>query len=454
MLLGVVYQLPLLLAYMFPWFPDVYGWRTNTCTMGAQWITPDSPLAGIVGLAQFNKNPAFGAIFYMAPLNVLFGAWFWYLVFAILMQVAFMMGYYTGITDLSGCGRVWCGSVSYRVGDPFKWNAFSSAGVSTGIFIAYIALNWRYLAETFNAAIGKLGKEKINEFEKDEPTSYRNAYLLLAVGAILIIAMFMAADVGFPASLLLVITNVVVTFVATRAYSMVGFVVPAGSNFYEGPMKMLLNAGANPNREWFVAMGMTYSLACEPITGGGTSVPFVSSLASFQMASVNNVSNKNIFKIQLFVCVLAPFIAIAGTVWAFYTFGIQRSAYGSQAFYSWYNGYTPDAVANRPTYEPWWPNMLAGMIFAGILSFLHARFTWFPLEPIGFLLATDGHALIEGIWTMTLAAWILKMITLRVGGSKLYERTGIPVAMGFIIGIVIVSIIGGSVLVLRFFFPF
>jgi hypothetical protein len=98
--------------------------------------------------------------------------------------------------------------------------------------------------------------------------------------------------------------------------------------------------------------------------------------------------------------------------------------------------------------------MLAGIIFAGILSFLHARFTWFPLEPIGFLLATDGHALIEGIWTMTLAAWILKTITLRVGGSKLYERTGIPVAIGFIIGLVIITIVGGAILFIRYFYPF
>jgi len=451
-LLGVAYQLPLLLSYMFPWFPDIYGWRTNTCTMGAQWITPDSPLAGIVGLAQFNKNPAFGAVFYMAPLNVLFGAWFWYLVFAVLMQVAFMMGYYTGITGNPGCGRVWCGTVGYRVGEPFKWNAFSSAGVSTGIFIGYIAINWRYLVETINAAMGKLGKDRLDEFDRTEPTSYRNSWGLFLLGAVLIIGAFMAADVGLPAAILLVVTNVVVAFVCTRSYSLVGFIVPAGSNFYEGPMKMLLNAGANPNSEWYVAMGMTYSLACEPTTGGGASTAFITSLGSYQMASVNKVSVKNVFMIQLFVCVIAAFISIAGAVWGYYTFGITKMP--SQSFYSWYSNYTPDEVANRPTYEPWLPHMAAGAAFAMLLSFLHARFVWFPLEPLGFLLATDGHALIEGIWTMTLAAWVAKIITLRIGGSKLYEKTGTPVAIGFLIGVVLIVILGGAVLVLRYFFPF
>jgi hypothetical protein len=98
--------------------------------------------------------------------------------------------------------------------------------------------------------------------------------------------------------------------------------------------------------------------------------------------------------------------------------------------------------------------MLAGIIVAMLLSYLHARFLWFPLDPVGFLLAVDGHALVEGIWTMLLAAWIFKMITLRIGGSKLYEEKGIPVAIGFAVGMLVVAFIGGIVLAVRFFVPF
>jgi hypothetical protein len=454
LILGIVFQIPLLLTYLFPWFPDIYGWRTNTCTMGAQYITPDSPLAGIVGLAQFNKDPALGAIFYLAPLNVLLGTWFWYLVFAVLMQIAFTMGYYTGITGYSGCGRVWCGVTGYRVGDPFKWNVFSSAGVATGIFIGYILLNWRYLRETLNAAIGQLGDDKLAEFEKIEPASYRNAYAMIAVSAILIIALFMSSGMGFAAALLLIITNVITSLVQARAYSLVGFLVPEGTSYYMGPMKMLLGGNAaNPSREWFVAMGFGQSISDESLVIG-VSYPLVSSLSSYQMASVNNVSNKSIFKILLFISVLAPLFSIIGTIWGLYAIGVRNMPYTAGNWYSKYEGTTPDALATTPAYEPWWPNMLAGIVFAGLLSFMHARFAWFPLEPFGFLLATDGHALIEGIWTMALAAWILKTLTLRIGGSKLYEKTGIPAAIGFIVGIVVVSIIGTVLLAIRFFHPF
>ena len=51
---------------------------------------------------------------------------------------------------------------------------------------------------------------------------------------------------------------------------------------------------------------------------------------------------------------------------------------------------------------------------------------------------------------MKLAAWVLKTVTLRVGGSKLYERTDVPATIGFIIGIVVVTVIGGALLVIRF----
>jgi hypothetical protein len=88
------------------------------------------------------------------------------------------------------------------------------------------------------------------------------------------------------------------------------------------------------------------------------------------------------------------------------------------------------------------------------LTYLHAKFVWFPFEPIGFLLAMDGHALIEGLWTMVTAAWVMKSLTLRIGGSKLYEKVGIPVATGFVIGFMSITVFGGILLITRFFVPF
>lgn len=34
--------------------------------------------------------------------------------------------------------RIWCGITGYRVGAPFKWDVFTTAGVSTGIVLFYL----------------------------------------------------------------------------------------------------------------------------------------------------------------------------------------------------------------------------------------------------------------------------------------------------------------------------
>ena len=88
------------------------------------------------------------------------------------------------------------------------------------------------------------------------------------------------------------------------------------------------------------------------------------------------------------------------------------------------------------------------------VPWLHARFVWFPFEPIGFTLAVSDASIFFGLWSPALAAWILKTITLRVGGSRLYENYGVPVANGFMIGFVAVTFLGGLICIYRFFFPF
>jgi hypothetical protein len=85
---------------------------------------------------------------------------------------------------------------------------------------------------------------------------------------------------------------------------------------------------------------------------------------------------------------------------------------------------------------------------------LHARFVWFPFEPLGFVIATSMGGRAGGVWAPFLGAWVLKSVVLRVGGSKLYERYGVPVVGGFLAGVVTVIFIGSLSLIVRFFIPF
>jgi len=445
MALGLAYQIPLFLSALYPWFPDVYGWRTNTCNHGTVWLTAGSALAQLPGMAMLNKSAVHAAIFFMAPLSVLTSAVLTNIIFQILMTVAFYSGYYTGILELDGCGRVWCGDISYRVGEPFKWAVFSSAGMSTGIVLFYLLLNWRVISSTLKSAIR-------GETSEGEPVSYRTALLMIIFAVIIIGALWGSIGLTLAPIIVLIVSNFICTFASTRVYSLVGYNAPAGSWFYYGPMKLVMgNMPTEANyKEWVLAMCMMHPTGQAFTEGWGT--PLITSLSSYKMGSMMGVDNKSIFKVLLVVGVLAPLVSQLGYIWGLYTFGgtkLPSSLWGTV----WYRA-DPTGIANRPARGEWIPNFVAGILFAGLLSWLHAKYLWFPLDPIGFLLITDGHALIEGLWTTVTAAWILKLVVLRVGGSKVYEEVGVPVAVGFIAGTILVAFIGGLIMVVRFFVPF
>lgn len=178
-----------------------------------------------------------------------------------------------------------------------------------------------------------------------------------------------------------------------------------------------------------------------------------SSFASFRMASLTGVNTRNVFKVWTVVTVLLPLTSIIGCLWIIHTFGIGRTS-EAQWVGNWNNITSEMESGNRPTAAPWIQYALLGIAIVGILSFLHTSFTWWPIDPAGYVLATTIHPLLEGLWLPFLVAWVAKTITLRVGGSKAYENYGVPVATGFLTGTTLSILIGGGIGVFRFFFPF
>ncbi|MBO3803029.1 MAG: hypothetical protein JTT11_04015, partial [Candidatus Brockarchaeota archaeon] len=135
MAIGLLYQGTVMLGAYFPWFPDIFGWRENTCAHGGFSVPATIPaLASIVGLAIMNKQITIYALAYLAPLSTIFNVWFWYVVFVIAAQILYNIGYYTGILELGGCGRVWCHPSLFY--DP----PLALSGVFCGGMVAFTAI--------------------------------------------------------------------------------------------------------------------------------------------------------------------------------------------------------------------------------------------------------------------------------------------------------------------------
>jgi hypothetical protein len=456
MVFGFAVQIPIFMASIFPWFPDIYGWRTNTCSHGGTWITPDSALGGIAGLALYGKYPPHAAIGFLAPLNVLLSFLICYLVLIIIgTQVAYVLGYYTGITGSSGCGRIWCSPPIGLIGsEPFKWYATGQLGGIVGLSIFMLIGSWRYIADTLRAALRRTGSERVLEAEKDEPISYRSAYVMMLTSLALFIALWTASGFSLLGAMLMMLTLVLVYWSTTRIYGLVGFAVSDGANWspflYQAIMWPTIPTKRTP--EWSASIWISSEFGADyPEQGWGGAL--FSAFASYRMASLTGTSNRNVFVISTITAILVPLVSIIGCIWIINIFGVSRTSFASYVG-NWNSRIAATEGGNNPTAPPWIPYALLGIVIVGILSFLHARFMWWPVDPAGYVLATSIHPLLEGLWLPFLIAWVVKTIMLRVGGSKVYEGYGVPIATGFLGGTTLSILIGGAIGIIRFFHPF
>jgi len=86
-----------------------------------------------------------------------------------------------------------------------------------------------------------------------------------------------------------------------------------------------------------------------------------------------------------------------------------------------------------------WPDLFfnaVGAAFMALLIFLQRRFLWWPVHPLGFVMASTGTA--RAIWFSFMLGWLAKSVVQRYGGYWAYRRL-VPVALGLILGEYMVS---------------
>jgi len=458
MLLGIAFQLPIFLGYIFPWFPDIYGWRANTCGTGAWYVPSDSPLLSIIGLSNIQKNPATYGLLFLAPLKVLFSTWVWYLVYIVLIQVAWVQGYYTGMETSPGCCRGYSGLNTPLWAPPFKFMALSFAGGFSALAIIYLYLNRVFLAQTIKAAIGRLNPTTVQELEKNEALTYRQAWSLFALAFVLNIAIYAISGVGLYSAFVLTGGLLILWIGMARLAGLTGInsteSVDHGNTFLR---LFVWPQAPDPLTSDFMLSSSAAQWASQPY-GPSYGFSMISSFAGFRFASLTGANNRNVYKtivVSLSVGFVFSFLTVLSLS---YYYGVQRLSF---SYYFSADGDFRNRTANpaiwnsRPGTEPLAPYVLAGFAIVGSLYFLSARFIWFPLEPVGFILGTSmlGAGLL-GIWMPALVCWALKYAVLRIGGSKLYEESAVPLVSGFVGGYALITIVAVLVFVVRFFYPF
>jgi len=148
------------------------------------------------------------------------------------------------------------------------------------------------------------------------------------------------------------------------------------------------------------------------------------------------------FIAQLVAIIIGTVVSIPIVLWWFYTYGVNRVFFTSLPFIEasgqkWAQSYrtiTADAITpHAPNTTFTLPMFIIGIILAVVLYMLRARFPWFMLTPIGLVMALTWNC--GDMWVPFLVALIAKWLTFRIGGATLYEKKGLPIAVGLITGI-------------------
>ena len=99
----------------------------------------------------------------------------------------------------------------------------------------------------------------------------------------------------------------------------------------------------------------------------------------------------------------------------------------------WFNGPASAYHAGDAILTPHNPaaHIGGGFTFAAFLGLMRARFAWWPLHPVGYLMIPTVTA--QRMWVSIAVGWLAKVLVVRFGGSRLYVA-GRSVFLGLILG--------------------
>ncbi|MEM1989148.1 MAG: OPT/YSL family transporter [Candidatus Bathyarchaeia archaeon] len=422
-------------SFDIPWNLNRYeGWWT--------YMLPRVPLC-------FVFNSYFIMALYLLPLEVLNGILVGWLVFQIIYpMVAFYAGWLpffppqdtpyihqTLFSQNNGLGAgMW---------NPLMPQVMFVFGGLPALFIWPIVLGWKDYKAVFSCIL-----RPNKEYESKEPLPYRYAFLMIVSGFIILLTLWIISGGSPLFAVVMIALAAFYTMGLARIRGETGilpevFTTPSVASGPAHHIGIGLGLwpeviGTTPRREmgqtFFTNMYLTKVIAGNPTLGTFANFA-VFGMESFKIASLSRCSLKD----MLIACTAAMIITAIVThvlTWHLaYTVGIMNGP-GYRFWFSSVMGvtspggyYSPD-----PGQVGFWPQILAGFFIVGGLFFAKLRFPGFPINPAGLVLG-NSYTIYRNIQPVSaLIAWILKVITFRVGGVKAYTKYGIPIAIGIIAG--------------------
>lgn len=385
--------------------------------IGQQLTTPPW---NAIGYTPASFYPFVIGIAYLAPTDVSFSSWFFFLI----TRVERVFGAAAGLQSDANA------SATQHAAFPFL--DYQGAGAFIALTLVSAWMSRQYLIQVCRKAFGKPSELD----DSDEPMSYRTAMIGLLIALCAMIGFCSAAGMSPLVAIIVVVVGLIYMIAATRIRA------ETGSPWLFGPsvdVNVLLTRTFGS--QLLGAHDLTVLAMLRPAFANFDyrCMPMPHQMDAYKMANEVGAPKRQIavaIAVATVIGLTASF-CIALTFW--HTFGAEvgtepwRTSMGKVPF---------DDLANllRHPISPDIPAVKA-MIFGGAfmtaLMYCRTMYPWWPLHPFGYALANTGT--MSAVWLPFFLAWLFKILALRYGGGAFYKAS-IPFFLGLVAG----DLIGGG----------
>jgi hypothetical protein len=304
-----------------------------------------------------------------------------------------------------------------------------------GLFVLALVLLWLLrgtLADAFRRAFFR--SKTVDD--RGEPLGYDVAvYALLASTGAAFAWLVAAGMTPLFAALLLVFflaVIIVLTRIAAEAgmlmiqlvYSPVDYLYALGGTSALGPANLTVLTFVNCSLMWDLREFLMPSI-----------------LNAFRLAELSGVSTRKLVRAIPLALIVCTLIAIPVFLITFYKPGAAQT--GSTVMLDGHPrqffGELADRLENPGHAAPYqYVSMAAGGLLVAALSWLRLNFVWWPIHPLGFVMATSWASL--NLWFSLFVGWFLKLLTIRYTGLRGYVGLR-PLFIGIVVGDVLGAVL-------------
>ncbi len=168
-------------------------------------------------------------------------------------------------------------------------------------------------------------------------------------------------------------------------------------------------------------------------------------LNAFRMSELSGVSNRRLTPVMALSLFFVLIVAVPAFLLTFYLPGAVQVGNVNEIMFT--QDYFSQLAGRLQAPEQ--PALLryvataAGVVIVSILAWLRINFVWWPIHPLGFVMATSWASL--NLWFSLFLGWLFKLLTIRYTGLRGYVQFRplfLGVIMGDVLGAVLWQIVG------------